>query len=531
MPFAPTDIADLVLWLDASDLTATLANNDPVDTWVDKSSNARNLTASGAARPTFHTGVFNSLPAVTFDGTQTYLTCAAVGANASSGWTTFLVLQADSVTGERFIFENGTAGVGGSGYVFWQKDAARSLSNMGVNDMFGANMSTGVPELWSGGRPAGSGGSALRLVLNSAVHCYLATSFNDAAGNVYIGAQDGTSRFFQGSVAEIVSYNRALTSDEWDSVHTYLGTRYAITLDTTVNAMGLAAPSAMVQAADFSDVSLGFCFRTTKTGRTVQKVRLWLPPNTELDKTGASLPWAIYGQNPSAGGAVAPALATGSIASLTHSAWNEDTLGTPFALTQDTDYYLTFYWAGGGYPNSAGANSFGATITLGGGLYLGGDGTDSSAAGTDTLIRNNSFHYATGIAPPDGSFNQQWYGGDVEISAGGVTQGATGALALTDTLAGAGVGVRNATGARTVTDALAGAAVATHAATGARALVDALTGAAVATRAAAGSLALMATLHGAATAGNIRATSTPTTTGRYATSTVAAKASSLDIVT
>lgn len=54
------------LWLKADALA--LADGDPVALWPDGSGNANDATAAGAARPTFHTGQINALPAVSFDG-------------------------------------------------------------------------------------------------------------------------------------------------------------------------------------------------------------------------------------------------------------------------------------------------------------------------------------------------------------------------------------------------------------------------------------------------------------------------------
>jgi len=62
----PTSFANLLSWYRAADLS--LAADASVDTWNDKTAGARNLSASGTARPTFKTNILDGMPAVRFDG-------------------------------------------------------------------------------------------------------------------------------------------------------------------------------------------------------------------------------------------------------------------------------------------------------------------------------------------------------------------------------------------------------------------------------------------------------------------------------
>ena len=119
------------LWLDASDIatlfqdrtgasasTPVVSNADPVGTWKDKSGNARHVTAaSDAGRPTYVTGVQNSLPGIRFDRVNDYLTRASgLGVGGLAGYTLFGVLSYSS-TGNQLALnaENYVVRVQGNG--------------------------------------------------------------------------------------------------------------------------------------------------------------------------------------------------------------------------------------------------------------------------------------------------------------------------------------------------------------------------------------------------------------------------------
>jgi hypothetical protein len=67
--WSPTNLPNLALWLDASDLSAS-----PVTAWNDKSGNSRNFSqATGANQPTYSATAFNNMPGVTFNGSSHFM--------------------------------------------------------------------------------------------------------------------------------------------------------------------------------------------------------------------------------------------------------------------------------------------------------------------------------------------------------------------------------------------------------------------------------------------------------------------------
>ncbi len=70
--FTPASISGLVLWLKADQITG-LSDGDPVSTWLDQSGVGNDGTSSGSNRPIYKTNIQNSLPAVRFITTPTWI--------------------------------------------------------------------------------------------------------------------------------------------------------------------------------------------------------------------------------------------------------------------------------------------------------------------------------------------------------------------------------------------------------------------------------------------------------------------------
>jgi len=96
--FRPTDIPNLILWLDGADPNGTgvqPANGTAIATWTDKSGQGNNVTQStGANQPLFQTNQQNGKPGLTFDGSNDSFTCpAALRAIPNGNHTLFIVCK------------------------------------------------------------------------------------------------------------------------------------------------------------------------------------------------------------------------------------------------------------------------------------------------------------------------------------------------------------------------------------------------------------------------------------------------------
>ena len=97
MPFSPSDISGLKIWLKA-DAGAGTSDGDPVGTWTDQSGTSHNFTQSGTKRPTYKTNIRRGLPVVRFDGSDDQLDGGDLSALFSTGATVFAAFAETSGT-------------------------------------------------------------------------------------------------------------------------------------------------------------------------------------------------------------------------------------------------------------------------------------------------------------------------------------------------------------------------------------------------------------------------------------------------
>lgn len=235
MVFAPTDIAGCTGWV-ASDKLTGLANNDPVTTLTNFGS-ANNFTGSGAGRFTYKTNIVNGLPALDLAGAQKMTSSSAASAFiTASAFTIFAVIypRTASATNPATYNDNGVIGDTG-GYV----------------GLYLKNTPQAMAYVWDGSdkhadRPISLNAWSILEIRLDAGNLYArvngGTEVSVASGNVgsitstfEIG--HGSGLYFDGYIAEIVSYNSALSSTDRTSVRNYL-TRWTLSaVGTSVQAV------------------------------------------------------------------------------------------------------------------------------------------------------------------------------------------------------------------------------------------------------------------------------------------------------
>ncbi len=222
----PDSISDLELWLKAdegvySDDGSTLAgNDDTVQEWHDQSGNGRNVEqATAGRRPTLKTNVFNGRPALHFDG-DLMKTISGKQDTLTQPNTVFAVAKLDAVDDDfRFIFDGfddtGRNTVGQfEGTQKWYFFAGTNVSTVD---------STANKSIFS--------------ALFSGANSYLRINGSQDDGNA------GTNSFklitigdrfalditpWVGHIAEIIVYDKQLSSDEIAQVEGYLSDKYGI---------------------------------------------------------------------------------------------------------------------------------------------------------------------------------------------------------------------------------------------------------------------------------------------------------------
>ncbi|MCI0585128.1 MAG: FG-GAP-like repeat-containing protein, partial [Chloroflexi bacterium] len=237
----------LQLWLKADG--GVTQSGGAVSAWADQSGNGRTAAQSVAAsRPTLVSGATGGLPAVQFDGINDHLTFT-LPVNGMTGMTLVLVsaCTADR-TGGGTNAENAA--------IFWNETASwgtvyLSPFQSNVKFRFGTTQSGNLP---SYARPSSIGsafstsiavksGTTDTLFVNGVQVLSQGGKLGSiagcrATGNLGRGYNDNT--FFPGRIAEVLVYNRALSTAERQGIEQYLAGRYAGSLPAVA---GVAAPA------------------------------------------------------------------------------------------------------------------------------------------------------------------------------------------------------------------------------------------------------------------------------------------------
>jgi hypothetical protein len=225
--------SNIALWLKANNGVTTSGSN--VTQWQDMSTNANNaVQGTGANQPTFVASAANGKPAIAFNGSSQYLQLGSGFANFNTGASIFIVTKPTAAaTNARFIeFGNG------------------ATSN---NVYLSEPTSTGVAlNVYSGSTPssvtASSGVTLNQYQLLEAVHNGAAsatlytTGVQTAQGAInnitnvtrtanLIGTNNAATIFFQGEIAEVIVYSRAVTASERANIESYLYARYGLAVN------------------------------------------------------------------------------------------------------------------------------------------------------------------------------------------------------------------------------------------------------------------------------------------------------------
>lgn len=232
--FSPSSLPNLALWLKADAITG-LTDGQSVATWNDSSGNGRNVTqATGVYQPTYKTNIINGKPVVRFDGSNDHLLQP--------------VITGDPTALSLFVAAKRAASAGGQ--VLWgHRSESTRLIQLTTNDD-----TTAVWQL------RGSGNALQQLLITGTLtnwNIYTATFDKPNNNHVFrlnggsqqtntyafgsetmtstletIGASNtgGYGFYFNGDIAEIIVYSRALSTTERQQVEQYLAQKYAITL-------------------------------------------------------------------------------------------------------------------------------------------------------------------------------------------------------------------------------------------------------------------------------------------------------------
>jgi len=228
--FDPRRLANLGGWWDATDSSSyTLGTG--VTEWRDKSGLGQAFTqTTGASQPTVNATGINSKPALSFDGSNDFMTLgsATIGGNnlfaeAANAFSIYLITQ--------------SAGVGSFFAQAVSTEAQRVLQcfrgapNSSIIRGTGSNpvtLTENIPLLvamsWDGtAATARSNNSTGTATVGAAAY---------SSDNILIGARSSASPalFLNGRISEIIFYNRVLGSAEQSRLFQYLNAKWGLSL-------------------------------------------------------------------------------------------------------------------------------------------------------------------------------------------------------------------------------------------------------------------------------------------------------------
>lgn len=244
--FLPTNITNLMLWLDFSDIstmftdagtTQVTTDGDSIYQINDKSGNGRNVIQTNSLyRPLFKTSIENGHSAGLFDGSNDRMVVPAMGAN---DYSILAVVRPESVAANHNIISNDASGYSND-LLFGICPETSSFSTAGRFAAIAQMSSTGSRAIVEDSVNA----SVSTLYLIGVINNYVSSNFSlrkngseiDSAAyqtyvasrTWYLGASPNTFRPWNGYIMELCFFNKVLSGGDLASMESYLNSKWAI---------------------------------------------------------------------------------------------------------------------------------------------------------------------------------------------------------------------------------------------------------------------------------------------------------------
>lgn len=212
--FKPNQIKDSILWLDGADSTSViLRDGQYVSQWDDKSGNGNHvIQASQIKQPSWNIEQLNSLPILTFTGSQDLL--KAITPQNTNDCILYFVLRDNDPSPNRGMFSSNTP--------TWQQFISTKF--------FGGNSL--IPYLSDGSWHILTCLFRIGGGVNSEIFI---DDVSIASGNANTFGTDGfrvgsylSLLYFIGNIAEIIRYDRLITQSESNQIINYLNIKWSL---------------------------------------------------------------------------------------------------------------------------------------------------------------------------------------------------------------------------------------------------------------------------------------------------------------
>jgi len=227
IPFVPTDIAGLELWLDSSNAGSITQLGGAVSQWADLSGNANHATQGTAGnRPTTGTRTLNGLNVLDFDGTNDGLVLPSGLYSIPNGNYTVFVVNASDATNtasRQTITGESAAFIVNFGVQYGPIASPNFLGYGGGTAAGGTVARDTVGHIF-----AISKGVATNLYFDGGSE-FSTVAANTTAINMTIGYSPSYGDFWDGTFAEILIYDTDLSASDKNLVGNYLADKWGVT--------------------------------------------------------------------------------------------------------------------------------------------------------------------------------------------------------------------------------------------------------------------------------------------------------------
>jgi probable HAF family extracellular repeat protein len=242
-------LGNLAVWLKADSDLSQIGTNTPVNFWGDLSGKGNNATQTSAGnQPSWVSSSLNGRPVVHFDGNYRYFALPNLMSGATQG-EAFAVLKATLPlpSTPRSLWRFGTS--------YYSQLYPWTDGN--IYEDFGNSVRPQVPvalqpldkfHIYN----AVSGASELTARYNGAPLYHTTNNSVVFSSNPTLGSStggNGGTAYFDGDIAEVMIFNRVLTSQERDVVGNYLNGRYALVITPLAPTNLVAQPISPTQVS------------------------------------------------------------------------------------------------------------------------------------------------------------------------------------------------------------------------------------------------------------------------------------------